>query len=98
MTNSKGARLGPLATNQPPVVADSSNGADRPTPAQLLAQGTGFLTRTDLEQLGLSRRATDAIFRACDVIVLPGHSRPMVTVESFRAVVEASTYRGDRVR
>ncbi len=73
MTNSKGARQGPLATNQPPVVADSSNGGDKPTAAQLLAPGTGFLTRTDLEQLGLSRRSDD-VFRACDVIVLPGHS------------------------
>ncbi len=98
MTNSKGARQGPLANYQPPVVADASNKGDKPTAAKLLAQGTGFLTRTDLEQLGLSRRATDAVFRACDVIVLPGHSRPMVTVEAFRAVVEASTFRGDRIR
>jgi hypothetical protein len=70
----------------------------KPTAADLIAAGTGYLTRSDLRSLGLDRRAVDAVFRRCPVIVLPGYSRPLVTVESYLALVEESTYRGDRVR
>jgi hypothetical protein len=61
----------------------------------------GVLSRTDLSVLGWQRRAVDAIFRECakrdGVIVLPGYSRPMVRVETYRAVLSESTYGLDRV-
>jgi hypothetical protein len=57
-----------------------------------------FLLRTDLEVLGLPRRAVDAVFRELPVVVLPGFSRPMVRAEDYRELVERSTYRDDRVR
>ena len=57
-----------------------------------------LLTRSDLRELGLERRAVDAVFRALPVVVLPGYSRPMIRVEDYRELLERSTYRGDRVR
>jgi hypothetical protein len=57
-----------------------------------------FLTRSDLRELGLERRAIDAVFRACPVVVLPGYSRPLIRVEDYQALIEASTHRGDSVR
>lgn len=70
----------------------------RPTPAERLVNPDAMLSRTDLRELGLERRAVDAVFRACDVVVLPGYSRPLIRVADYLALVEASTYRGDRVR
>jgi len=46
----------------------------------------------------LERRAVDAVFRGCPVVVLPGYSRPLVRVADYLALIEASTYCGDRVR
>jgi hypothetical protein len=63
-----------------------------------LARTDAFLSRSDLRELGLERRAVDAVFRACPVVVLPGYSRPLVRVEDYRALIEASTYAGERVR
>ena len=70
----------------------------RPTPAVRLTNPDAMLSRTDLRELGLERRAVDAVFRACDVVVLPGYSRPLIRVADYLALVERSTYRGDRVR
>ena len=70
-----------------------------PSPADRLERPPGaFLSRSDLRELGLERRAVDAVFRACPGVVLPGYSRPLVRVEDYAALIEASTYRGDRVR
>jgi hypothetical protein len=63
-----------------------------------LEQPDAFLSRSDLRELGLERRAVDAVFRACPVVSLPGYRRPLVRVEDYQALIEASTYRGDRVR
>lgn len=63
-----------------------------------LALPDALLSRTDLRELGLERRAVDAVFRACPVVALPGYSRPLIRVADYRALVEASTYRNDRVR
>jgi hypothetical protein len=63
-----------------------------------LERPDGFLSRTDLAKLGLPRRAVDAVFRGCDVVVLPGYSRPLIKVPDYLAFLEANTYRGDRVR
>ena len=72
--------------------------SDRPTPAERLENPDALLTRGDLRELGLERRAVDAVFRALPVIVLPGYSRPLVMVRDYLDLVEQSTYRGDRVR
>jgi hypothetical protein len=70
----------------------------RPSPAQLLGTPGALLTRSHLRQLGLERRAVDAVFRMLPVVALPGYSRPMVRAEEYRALVEQHTYRDDRVR
>jgi hypothetical protein len=57
-----------------------------------------FLSRTDLRALGLPRRAVDAFFQACPVVVLPGYSRPFIRVGDYLELIEKSTYAGDRVR
>lgn len=58
----------------------------------------GLLSRTDLRNLGLERRAVDAVFRALPVVVFPGYRRPMIRAADYLRLVEDSTYRGDRVR
>jgi hypothetical protein len=70
----------------------------RPTPAARLADPAAFLSRTDLRELGLERRAVDAIFRALPVVVLPGYSRPLIRVGDYLELIEQNTYAGDRVR
>jgi hypothetical protein len=70
----------------------------RPTAPDLLQTPGALLTRTHLRDLGLERRAVDAVFRALPVVVLPGYSRPMVRVQDYLDLVDRSTYRGDRVR
>lgn len=75
--------------------------SDRPSAATLLETPGALLTRTDLRDLGLERRAVDSVFRECPIIVLPGYSRPMVRREAFLALLDGSTYCdrcGDRVR
>jgi hypothetical protein len=69
-----------------------------PAPANRLRDPDAFLSRTDLRELGLERRAVDAVFRALPVVVLPGYRRPLVRVADYLELVERSTYRGDRVR
>jgi hypothetical protein len=69
-----------------------------PSAVDRLERPDAVLSRTDLRELGYERRAIDSIFRACHVVCLPGYSRPLVRVEDYRALIEASTYAGDRVR
>jgi hypothetical protein len=66
--------------------------------AELLKTPGALLTRTHLRQLGLERRAVDAIFRALPVVALPGYSRPLVRAEDYVQLVERSIFRDDRVR
>ena len=56
-------------------------------PAERLANADAFLLRTDLRALGLERRAVDAVFRACPVVVLPGYSRPLIHVSDYSAFI-----------
>jgi hypothetical protein len=70
----------------------------RPSPEELLRTPDALLTRTDLRDLGLHRRAVDAVFRALPVVVLPGYSRPLVRAADYLALVEQSTYDETRVR
>ncbi|MDP9223432.1 MAG: hypothetical protein M3P18_06175 [Actinomycetota bacterium] len=70
----------------------------RPTPAERLTNPDAFLSRGDLRELGLERRAVDAVVRALPVVVLPGYSRPLVRVQDYRELVERCRYDGMRVR
>jgi hypothetical protein len=71
----------------------------RPTAAELLREPDGMLTRSHLRELGLERRAVDAVFRGCPVVSLPGYSRPLVRVSDYRAYLLLHTYDGrTRVR
>jgi len=69
-----------------------------PPAAKRLANPEAFLSSSDLLELGLERRAVDTVFRSLPVVVLPGYSRPLVKVADYVALIEASTYDGDRVR
>src|SRR5215207_4693757 len=66
--------------------------------AELLETPGALLSRTHLRELGLERRAVDAVFRALPVVALPGYSRPLVRAEDYLAFLAEHTYRGDRVR
>ncbi|HET6656667.1 MAG TPA: hypothetical protein VFG61_02105 [Gaiellaceae bacterium] len=70
----------------------------RPSPATLLATPGALLTRSHLRELGLERRAIDAVFRRLPVVALPGYSRPLIRAEHYLELVEEHTYRDDRVR
>lgn len=70
----------------------------RPSASELLRTDGALLARGHLRELGLERRAVDAVFRALDVVVLPGYSRPMIRAADYVALVERSTYGQDRVR
>jgi hypothetical protein len=72
---------------------------NRPTAAELLETPSALLSRTQLRELGYERRAVDAIFRCCPVVVLPGYSRPLIRVADYQAFLERCTYDGrSRVR
>jgi hypothetical protein len=66
----------------------------RPAPSERLETPDAFLSRTDLRELGLERRAVDAVFRALPVVAFPGYSRPLVRVRDYLELVEQSTYDG----
>ncbi len=70
----------------------------RPSAEELVRTPDALLTRTDLRDLGLHRRAVDAVFRALPVVVLPGYSRPMVRARDYLALIEEFTYDDTRVR
>jgi len=65
---------------------------------ELLETPGALLTRTHLRELGLERRAVDAVFRALPVVALPGYSRPLIRADQYRELVDEFTYRDDRVR
>ena len=68
------------------------------TAQELLETPDALLTRTHLRELGLERRAVDAVFRILPVVALPGYSRPMIRAREYLALIARSTYNGDRVR
>ena len=70
----------------------------RPSAVERLSNPAAFLSRSDLRELGLERRAVDAVFRGCPVVELPGYSRPLVRVADYLELLERCTYRDDRVR
>ncbi len=78
--------------------AESRSNRQHLTAQELLETPDALLTRTHLRELGLERRAVDAVFRILPVVALPGYSRPMVRAQEYLALVARSTYTGDRVR
>jgi hypothetical protein len=74
------------------------DGPRKPTAAELLATSGALLTRSHLRELGLERRAVDAVFRALPVVALPGYARPLIRAADYLELLERSTYAGDRVR
>jgi hypothetical protein len=75
-----------------------SGAPHRRSAAELLETPGALLTRSHLRELGLERRAIDAVFRTLAVVFLPGYSRPMIRAEEFLELVDGCTYRDDRVR
>jgi hypothetical protein len=71
--------------------------AERPTAAELLDTPGALLSTSHLAELGLSRRAVEAVLRNCPAVILPGYRRPLIRVEDYLALVERSLDRGDRV-
>jgi hypothetical protein len=69
----------------------------QPTAAELLKTPEALLTRSDLRELGLRRGAIDAIFRALDLVLLDGYSRPMIKVADYLELIERRTYGNDVV-
>jgi hypothetical protein len=75
--------------------------SERPTAAERARTPEAFLSRSDLRELGLERRAIDAVFGNCPIIQLPGYKRPVIRSSVFRAFIEGETYCdrcGNRVR
>jgi hypothetical protein len=68
------------------------------TAVDLLTRPSALLTRSHLRELGLERRAVDAVIRGCPTVHLPGYARPLVRVEDYLAFVAEHTYVGDHVR
>jgi hypothetical protein len=66
----------------------------RPTVAELLREPEALLNRGHLRELGLERRAVDAVFRACPIVALPGYSRAVIRVRDYQALLERSTHDG----
>jgi hypothetical protein len=69
-----------------------------PAATTRLSNPDALLSRTDLRELGLERRAVDAVFRVLPVVVLPGYRRPLIRVRDYLELLARSTYEGDRVR
>ena len=74
------------------------NDGAKPSASTLLQTPGALLSRGHLRELGLERRAIDAVFRELETIVLPHYSRPFVRASDFAALLELATFRGDRVR
>ena len=72
--------------------------SEKPTAAELLETPGALLSRGHLRELGLERRAAEAVFKALPVVVFPGYSRPFIRVEDYLAYREAHTYAKDSVR
>jgi hypothetical protein len=70
----------------------------KPSATDLLQRPGALLTRSHLRELGLERRAIEAVFRELDTYHLPGYSRPLIRAEDFRALLDRSRFSDDRVR
>jgi hypothetical protein len=68
--------------------------SERPSAAELLATPGALLNRSHLRELGLERRAVDAVFRALPTVHLEGYSRPLIRAEDYLALIAERTYDG----
>jgi hypothetical protein len=68
--------------------------SERPQATQLLETPGALLTRSDLRELGLERRAVDAVFRALPTVHLPGYTRPLIRAEDYLKLIAERTYDG----
>jgi hypothetical protein len=66
----------------------------RATAADLLETPGALLSRTHLRELGLERRAVDAVFRQLPVVVLPSYSRPLIRAADYWDLLERSLHDG----
>ncbi len=66
----------------------------RPHASVRLGNPDAFLTRGDLAEFGLERRAVDSIFRACPVVAIPGYSRPLIRVSDYLDLIDQNTHDG----
>ena len=93
------SRSGPSsAANQRGRPDETPSSRQHHTAQELLETPDALLTRSHLRELGLERRAVDAVFRILPVVALPGYSRPMIRAQEYLALIARSTYNGDRVR
>jgi hypothetical protein len=67
-----------------------------PTAVELLERPDALLNSSHLRQLGLERRAVEAVFRACPNVLIPGYSRPLIRVSDYLRHLDGWTYRDDR--
>lgn len=67
-----------------------------PTTTELVGAPGALLNRSHLRDLGLERRAIDAVFRSLPIVLLPGYSRPMVRSEDYLRLLAESTYCDDK--
>ena len=96
-SNDKGTSPGPLTdTHTIPNTRSDLSGAGPPTASALLQRPGACLTRSHLRELGHGRRSVDAIMRSCPVVILPGYSRPMITVAAYLDLLDRSTVSGVR--
>jgi hypothetical protein len=86
------------APARPADGADRQHRIRRPTARDLLDRSGALLTRSHLRELGLERRAIDAVFRALPVVAIPGYSRPLIRAADYIDLIERNTFRDDRVR
>jgi hypothetical protein len=70
---------------------------DRPTAEELLQRPHALLTRAHLRELGLERRAAEAVFRALPLVHVPGYSRPFIKAADYLELIERETYGNDVV-
>jgi hypothetical protein len=94
---------GLAASRDEPTAPDEPSRLDAPAArhplaTELLETPGALLTRSHLRELGLERRAVDAVFRRLPVVSLPGYSRPLIHAEEYLHLIDEHTYRGDRVR
>jgi hypothetical protein len=93
--------------DRPHADGEAGQGVERPAAArrrthraakELLDTPSALLTRSHLRELGLERRAVDAVFRSLPVVALPGYSRPLIRAEDYLELLQDHTYHDDRVR
>jgi hypothetical protein len=94
------SRHDPLPGTPVTPATKATEQANQPPPAArvLLETPGALLTRSHLRDLGLERRAIDAVFRRLPVVALPGYSRPLIHADEYLDLIAQHTYRDDRVR